>query len=201
MKQLGSRAEASLPRLTFFGAPTLVRRSPGIDCLRGLFASWVMFSHLIPWSALAVGGGGAAVLMDHLTTLFRPHGETHPAVLGFIVLSGYCIHRNGFRRDHLEVRPYAIRRWFRIVPVYVLGILCGALVVGVALSTSKHEFVASVTGTPEISFGGLVWKLSTLPAVLPSVYFKAFQGNAPLATVAAEMWLYAVYALVAVIAL
>jgi peptidoglycan/LPS O-acetylase OafA/YrhL len=178
--------------------PTISARSAGIDCLRGAFATWVLLAHLLPWSVLAGATPGPAQhAMTRLIDLFQRHGETHPAVLGFIVLSGYCIHRNGFRAGDVRVRSYAIRRVFRIAPVYVLATVAGAL-----LFLNSHRadpaLASTLTGTPHITASGLLVKLAALGALVPSEYAHSFQGNAPLVTVAAEMWLYLVYAAVVV---
>src|SRR5436305_2043135 len=81
-------------------APQLRGRSGGIDAIRGLFALWVLLTHLIPWSVAVQGNDAVPNILrtshDLLQQLFHPSIERHPAVLGFIVLSGYCIHRNGF---------------------------------------------------------------------------------------------------------
>ena len=169
--------------------------------MRGAFALWVLFTHLLPWAESA--NGAQSVFEEasiRVIRLFSGNGETHPAVLGFIVLSGYCIHRNGFRHDDLRVKAYAIRRVFRIVPVYVAATALG-IVLFLVVAPGHETFVEGATGTPAITLAGTLAKLSTIAAVVPSTYAESFQGNAPLVTVAAEMWLYAVYALVAVILL
>jgi peptidoglycan/LPS O-acetylase OafA/YrhL len=166
-------------------------RSPGIDCLRGAFALYVLFAHLVPWALTAQGTNTVFTgVIDRLIRVTQGHFETNPAVLGFIVLSGYCIHRNGLRADTFNLRGYAIRRAYRIVPVYLLGCAVGAILLGASSSAIAH----ALTATPDITFGGMLAKLSTVSAVVPSTYGPSFQGNAPLVTVAAEMWLYAFYA-------
>jgi peptidoglycan/LPS O-acetylase OafA/YrhL len=168
-------------------------RSPGIDCLRGLFALYVLFGHLVPWALVVhVTQTPATDVDDWLIRVFQGHSETSPAVLGFIVLSGYCIHRNGLRVDSLNLRAYATRRAFRIVPVYLAGCAVGVLLFAL---NSSDPVAQALTGTSAITFDGLAAKLTTISAVLPSAYAPSFQGNAPLVTVAAEMWLYAFYAL------
>jgi peptidoglycan/LPS O-acetylase OafA/YrhL len=179
-------------------APIFSRRSDGLDLLRAVLALWVVFAHLVPWSDV-VGPSVSAPLpllwtMRTLGAVFQSAGETHPAVLGFIVLSGYCIHRNGFRRRGGDLGGYAIRRAFRIYPVYVLATLVGiALFI---LSASISPTVAGVlAGTAEITGACTAVKLVGLSAIFPSFHECAFQGNAPLATVMVEMWLYGIYPL------
>ena len=98
-------------------------RSDGIDVLRAIFALWVVLAHLVPWSVLAHGPDAVphwiAELADLIQRVFQPIGELHPAVVAFIVLSGYCIHRAGLRAPGTgEIAGYAIRRFFRIMPLY-----------------------------------------------------------------------------------
>ena len=88
-------------------------RSEGIDLLRAFFALWVLFAHLVPWAGLVSDGSILLrFLFAGLGRVFQPAAETHPAVLGFMVLSGYCIHRNGFRRLEGSPKQDALRRFF-----------------------------------------------------------------------------------------
>jgi peptidoglycan/LPS O-acetylase OafA/YrhL len=178
------------------GAPLSTKRSDGIDLLRALFALWVVFAHLIPWAQYVQGPDAVpaamTLLMRGLALLFQPVGELHPAVLGFIVLSGYCIHRNGFRRTAGDLAEYSVRRAFRIYPVYALATLTG--LVGFVASLSLAPAAArALSGTDELSVMFILVKLSGLSAFVPAWNDGAFQGNAPLATVMVEMWLYAFY--------
>jgi peptidoglycan/LPS O-acetylase OafA/YrhL len=166
-------------------------RSPGIDCLRGFLALYVLFGHMVPWALITTGNTTIVTRISNwLVATFQGHSETNPAVLGFIVLSGYCIHRNGLRAGNFNVRGYAIRRAFRIAPVYILGSAIGVVLL-VGASPTGHLLAE----TPSISVGGVLTKLATIGALVLSKYFESFQGNAPLGTVAAEMWLYVFYAL------
>ena len=176
-------------------APTIVSRSEGLDFLRATLALWVLFSHLMPWAdILHLGNALLHAVIKLSTTLFQPNAETHPAVLGFIVLSGYCIHRNGFRRSR-ENNPkvYAVRRFFRIWPVYFLASLTGVILF--KLSSSLDSTMASMfLGTQEVTISGFIWKVTGASALIPAFYLGSWLGNAPLTTVAVEIWLYVAYA-------
>ncbi len=173
------------------GDPVRRDRSPGIDCLRGALALYVLFGHLLPWALYAEHSSNVLTSVNGwLIRVFQGHGETNPAVLGFIVLSGYCIHRNGLRAENRDIRAYAIRRVFRIVPVYLLGCL-----LGVVLLADAGPLAHYLTTAPQLSLAGIAAKLTAIGAVVPSAYAQSFQGNAPLVTVAAEMWLYLLYVL------
>lgn len=171
-------------------APLNTTRSPLIDLLRACLAIWVLVgAHLVFW-AVFVGQPVSAVQVQWLVDVFQPAGELHPAVLCFIVLSGYCIHRNGLRRG--GVLPYAVRRAFRIYPVYLLatvfGIVCFTIAAGVAPNIAH-----ALTGTSAISARCVAARLTLLSAIVPDAGGCTFQGNAPLDTVMVEMLLYVAY--------
>lgn len=172
---------------------TTVARSDGIDLVRFALALYVIVSHLAEWEPHAP----TLEAFGRVTVeLFQSHGETNPAVVAFIVLSGYCIHRNGCRRTRWNTQSYVVKRAFRIVPVYLLACLVGAGLFAVSLRASPALAVRT-TATSQITLAGLAAKLTAIAALLPlpHVYAASYQANAPLATVAAEIWLYAVYAL------
>lgn len=128
-----------------------------------------------------------------LTRIFQGNGETHPAVLGFIVLSGYCIHRTGFLAG-AKLGSYAVRRSFRILPVYFAAIAAG--VAGFVITTRVLANPGmEVAGTAELSAGCIAAKALALPTVYQPLHRCAFQGNAPLNTVMTEIALYIVYPL------
>jgi peptidoglycan/LPS O-acetylase OafA/YrhL len=176
-------------------APVLRHRSAGLDCLRAAFALYVIFSHVIPWAGFAQGAGAVpnwlVQLNGGLIRIFQSTGETNPGVLGFIVLSGYCIHRSGFRAGSADLRDYALRRFWRIMPIYIVASIVGALAATWVLTLSPRA--AAITATTDINLGCLAGKLVGVPAVWPSSYRCSYAGNAPLATVTAEIALYAVY--------
>jgi peptidoglycan/LPS O-acetylase OafA/YrhL len=70
--------------------PRILRRSDGIDSLRAALALWVLFSHLATWGPLSETGSWGALerLEGYGVDAFQGRGETHPAVVAFIVLSG-----------------------------------------------------------------------------------------------------------------
>ncbi|SEA62999.1 Peptidoglycan/LPS O-acetylase OafA/YrhL, contains acyltransferase and SGNH-hydrolase domains [Paraburkholderia sartisoli] len=157
---------------------------------------WVVITHMVPW-VLTIQKQAAIPIaltsvMNWLTSLFQANGETHPAVVGFIILSGYCIHRSGLRSYRDDIVSYAVRRFFRIYPVFFIATIFGvaAFLVGFAINSAA---VPSVSGTFSISAVHVVEKLVALEAINPNGYFSSIQGNGPLQTVAVEMWLYAAY--------
>ena len=180
-------------------APIIRNRSDGIDFMRAFFALWVMAAHLVPWSARVVGDAERTVLEQifrAIARVFQSYGETHPAVLGFIVLSGYCIHRNGARRDNnFAMKGYALRRIFRIWPVYVLAVLVGIVLFFVSF-TQDSEMAQALLGTTGISAPCVIAKLTGVSSFIPTLHVCSFQGNAPLTTAMVEIWLYVLYGVV-----
>lgn len=179
-------------------APIDRRRSDGIDALRGVLALWVLFAHLVPWVAMVQGREavpeGLRFLSARLVKLFQPNGELHPAVVAFIALSGYCIHRAGFRDrpDHLSA--YAIRRSLRILPVFFIATAIGIGAFWLAAILDPH-WASVLSGTRNIGLSCLLAKLTGVAAFVPSFHPCSFAGNAPLATVMVESWLYVGYGL------
>ncbi|WP_081627010.1 acyltransferase [Bordetella sp. FB-8] len=183
-------------KLTLIDLPVApIRRSDGIDLLRGVLAIWVCLSHAQGW-VIYLGHPSQFLnaTAGFLTTLFQSNGQTHPAVVGFIVLSGYCIHLGGFRRSRGKLRTYAVRRFFRIWPVYILACLVGAIAF---LASEKVNATAAsaLSGTDRISLACMATKLSGVSAFIPTLHQCSFEGNAPLTTVMVEIWLYVVYAI------
>ncbi|WP_353439145.1 hypothetical protein [Polynucleobacter sp. UK-FUSCHL-C3] len=162
-------------------------------------AIWVLVANGLGWTTYLGRLNSDSILWYvnvALLKIFQASGETHPAVLGFIVLSGYCIHRNGFRLGNsFSLKSYAIRRSFRILPVYWL-----ASIIGVALwflgMQNDGKLVEALTGTSSISLGCFLVKISGVASFIPTLFTCSFQGNAPLATAIVESWLYVFYGIV-----
>lgn len=169
-------------------------RSQGIDALRAIFALWVMLlAHLIPWTRSDVPI--LAPLANWLIRAFQGGAPqdlpTHPAVLAFIVLSGYCIHKSGLRGS---VSAYAIRRLFRIYPIFVAATLFGLAASAFCLWYSP-EAASKFSLNARIHLECLGAKLTSLASFQPlqSRGVCRYYGNGPLNTVMAEIALYAVY--------
>jgi peptidoglycan/LPS O-acetylase OafA/YrhL len=182
--------------MAILDSPLSKKRSYGIDVLRGILALWVLFSHLESWTRITQGEQAVPVflhwIMGASARIFQPHGETNPAVLGFIVLSGYCIHRNGLRGPDDDIAVYFTRRFFRIYPIYVLAVLWGLLCFTLSVEVSPG-LARTLSGTSSLSLWYVGAKLAGLSDIIPWMHAFTFQGNAPLHTVMVEIWLYALY--------
>lgn len=177
--------------------PKISGRSEGIDLMRGVCAVAVLlFAHLIFWSDLVHQDVPPSLLVVGrvLILIFQKHGELNPFVLAFIVLSGYCIHRNGLRPGS-GLKKFLIRRIFRIVPVFLLATVLGIYLFGVSVNIDAR-LASILTGTSEIKGECLAAKLLLIPALLPVAHPCDFLGNAPSLTVMVELVLYIFYALI-----
>lgn len=187
----------SYPKQLLTEVPVSTVRSGGIDAARGFFALWVLFAHLIPMATYSQGEGAVPSLLvwisGALERLFQPVNELNPAVVGFIVLSGYCIHRTGFRSATSDVGRYAVKRLFRIFPTYLLASVFGLVGFATAIAINS-DLGKALSGTTAIEPICIAAKLFALSAFVPNFHTCAFIGNAPLATVMVEIVLYAFYA-------
>jgi peptidoglycan/LPS O-acetylase OafA/YrhL len=183
--------------------PVLRGRSNGIDFLRGWFSLQVLiFAHVIFWAGYAQGPTAVArparLVAGALITAFQGHAELNPAVLAFIVMSGYCIHRNGLRPEK-SLGPYSIRRIFRIVPIFVLATVLGVVFFYLS-SVIDPKVTIALNGTPNIPPLCVAAKLTAVASLWPLAHPCDFAGNAPLLTVMVEIGLYAFYGLTFAIA-
>lgn len=173
-----------------------------LDALRGLVAIVVFLSHWHLWSAFVPVGAVERFVRAFLdncyaTVVFAtwPTGAHHPAVLGFFVLSGFCIHYPyEWRRTRgdlaLPVGQYYRRRFRRIMPAYWVASLLGlAFVLAEHLRPSGLALLQFHSQSSPlhalVRFGGVA-------GLFPE---EVFVGNYILNTVASEIVVYAVYPL------
>ncbi|MCA9880650.1 MAG: acyltransferase, partial [Thermomicrobiales bacterium] len=178
-------------------APSIRRHSIGLDAIRGVLALSVVFTHLIPWTQVAQGAeampGPLVAGRAFATRLFQPSAELGPGVLAFIVLSGYCIHRAGFRASGGSIARYAVRRTFRILPVFIVATMIG--IAGFLTALRLDPIVGTqLSGTIAIDPACVAAKLAGVAALVPVFHPCSYAGNAPLTTVMVEFWLYVAYA-------
>ncbi len=169
-----------------------------LGVLRFLLALWVFLAHTVPWYAvvhhqkLPIIGKIMAILRK-----LQSNGELHPAVIGFLVLSGYVISSSFKMEKQLPIsaiKAWAIRRFFRIYPIYLLGVLFGLVFWTLSKSNPLNVLLSS---TNHLNAGCVMAKATLLSALTPFGYPNcALQGNSPLITAAAEMGLYAIYGVI-----
>lgn len=186
---------------TIFSIPKYQERNSLLSILRWFLAGYVLFVHSVPWYSF-YGRDIADYLVrinSILSKVFQSSGETCPAVIAFITISGFCIHRNGMRKNAYDLKKYLLRRLFRIFPLLILGTLVSCLVFSLLGNDPK---IIGITATNNITVLGLIYKFSGIFAFFPKHYSSlAYQANAPLVTCIVEVWLYISYAVIAKIVL
>ena len=177
-----------------------VTKSSSLEGLRFLLAIWVFFAHLLPWHSYSTGSlttnqTGLNDFFQTLSQITQPKSSLHPAVIGFLVLSGYVIAVGFDQKTYLRLKfkfigSWLIRRGFRILPVYLLSVLLGAVIYSLLEGTKEQN----LSGTQILSYPCLLAKSLSISSFYPGGYPNcAFQGNAPLVTTAAEISLYFVF--------
>jgi len=171
--------------------------------LRGACAGVVFLSHWHLWSGFAPQGAIETAVRRAFDGIYEvfvigtwPLGGHHPAVLGFFVLSGFCIHfpfewrlRQGGGAP--SWREYFRRRFLRIMPVYWGACLLGFAFV--ALEWARPGGLPLLTLHAAAPAAHVAVRLAGVSGVYPD---EIFAGNYLLNTVAVEMLMYAAYPLV-----
>jgi peptidoglycan/LPS O-acetylase OafA/YrhL len=107
------------------GAPRLSLHGR-IDACRGILAFLVVMAHAVDMCRV-LQPRAFATLPEPLDRLLRCTVETGIYwVMGFFVISGYCIHLSVdrlLRRDRFPLRVYVVARLTRILPLYYVGLL------------------------------------------------------------------------------
>lgn len=103
---------------------------PRIDRLRGLLAIGVLLGHAIDLAQLSASHPSGTLFSIAMAT--RPY-YGFVSVVGFIVLSGYCIARSTMNRFSLG--EYAMMRVTRVYPLLIVAVLLTALVEWVAVGS------------------------------------------------------------------
>lgn len=172
-----------------------------LDIFRGLCALAVFLSHLHLWSFFPTRSAAEEALrrvfdvgvfaFDWLT--WRTGGQ-HPAVIGFLVLSGFCIHLSVLRAQAKDGRvawgDYFRRRLVRILPVYWCGAALGLLFV--VLQTTAPVPDATLALNARADIADVVVRFAGLSALYPH---ELLVGNGILNYVSVELMLYLGYPL------
>jgi peptidoglycan/LPS O-acetylase OafA/YrhL len=103
---------------------------PRIDRLRGLLAIGVLLGHAIDLAQKSASNPSGTLFSMAMAT--RPYFG-FVCVVGFIVLSGYCIARSTMNRFSLG--EYTVMRVTRVYPLLVVAVLLTALVEWVAVDS------------------------------------------------------------------
>lgn len=175
-----------------FTIPRNSQRNSNIALLRMCLALYILFFHAIPrYKFYGYDMTGLWDIQVLLIKALQCGDETNPVVIAFLVISGYCIHRNGLRHNHKAVGNFLKRRLLRILPMLTLG-----TVLGVAVFTClKHDpRILIITNTQSIELKSVLYKFLGLFAWSPYRFEESVHlGNGPLITCIVEGWLYLFY--------
>lgn len=166
--------------------------NPFIGLLRLLLAIYVLLFHAIPRYAFYEHDVGSLwTLQSALIKIFNDADQTNAAVIAFIVISGYCIHRNGLRTNYQDVKKFYIKRCWRIFPMLFIGTLLGCVIF---LNLQHDPNIHVISNTKQITLTAFIYKMSGLFAFIPYKFEQFVHlGNGPLLTCILECWLYLLY--------
>lgn len=173
-----------------------------VDILRGVCALTVFLNHWVLWSNFAPIGRMESGLhrwligsFELFTVLTWPTGGQHPALVGFFILSGFCIHVPfEHQMCQPEFRPrwrdYFVRRAKRILPVYWTCVLLGLVVVAAehGRPSGNALLVLHTSATP----AQVAARIGCYGGLWPE---EIFAGNYILGTVGVEILFYLAYPL------
>ena len=177
-------------------------RLASLDGFRGACGLAVFLTHWFLWANFLPNSEAQWLLHDSLKTAYGlfcqltwNSGGQHPAVLGFFVLSGFCIHASRARRGVSAAVPHEWRRYFlsrsrRILPVYWWGALLGMGFVWLQniWPTPNPLLIPHAAGDGR----DLLLRVFALPALVPR---DVILGNWTLNTVSTEIVIYTLYPL------
>jgi len=143
-----------------------------IEALRGFAALYVFAGHLVLLRILEKDSTGALI--------FRFGQEV---VMLFFVVSGFAVYFSTWQHDDRSFRPYFLRRFKRIYPIFLLAILI------------------SIVLTPELVIGGPglfqsvgnIFMLQDFGTGKPGVWVSPLGGNTPLWSLSYEWWFYMMF--------
>jgi peptidoglycan/LPS O-acetylase OafA/YrhL len=154
---------------------------PRIDRLRGLLAIGVLLGHAIDLAQLSAANPSGTLYSVALAT--RPfYGFI--CVVGFIVLSGYCIARSTMKGFSLG--QYTVKRVTRVYPLLIVAVLLTALLEWVAFDSPSRP---------------VMWTLGrdVRKFIAALAGFSGFKGHfgalAPAYTISFELLYYAIWGL------
>ena len=105
-----------------------------IDFLRGLSAFGIVLYHVrvdlwIGWVAISTQPESFSIFDRAAALLSIPIPFLRASVMLFFLVSGFCIHYSYSASGRsLELKPYSIRRFFRIYPPYLAAVVFGVLI-------------------------------------------------------------------------
>lgn len=169
------------------------RPNPGklieLDSLRGFMALWVYLTHFM--FLLGIGKSGIAGLISNGSM----------AVSVFMILSGFAI-TTSLLATPQTYGQYMARRFFRIYPIYLVGLMLGLLTswtypdllqsLGWAAPSDISRIAARTAGETEALWPHLLGHLTLIHGAIPDslLYGSALSFNSPAWSLSLEMQFY-----------
>jgi peptidoglycan/LPS O-acetylase OafA/YrhL len=164
-----------------------------IDVCRGLFAYLVVAAHAFELSCTLDPRWGESLPEAVRRFLFYGSGSGVYYVMGFFVLSGYCI-QGSVRRmasdDGFPLKTYMIARLTRILPLYYLALLFAAVVESAMVSWSVR---------PTVWRNGLSGQVLLCQTLLIQNFTQTFGSFAPSWSITNEVAYYVLFGLIAAV--
>lgn len=182
-----------MSRSSIFSIPSYDKYNGSITLARIALSLYVLFGHSVFWYDYYFNDVNPILRSINLCLykIFQGSGETNLAVIAFITISGYCIHRQGMRLAEWDIKLFLQRRFFRIYPVLLMATIFSAVVYYYLSADPK---IVTITFTQHISLSALIYKLSGLFAFIPNNFKDlVYLGNGALMTCCVEFWLYIFY--------
>jgi len=142
--------------------------------VRGFAATYVFAGHLFLERILPE--------TNPLRFLF---GFGQEAVMLFFLISGFVIYYSTERRADITFREYALRRFLRIYPIFLI-----ALVLSVLCARDIHVLGYQLTVRQVL---GNLFMFQDFKGGKPGVFTDALGGNAPLWSLTYEWWFYMLF--------
>ena len=171
--------------------PALIERLPFVEGVRGLAALIVVVYHAIYPSVVFPGTLLHADLGQALAYPFWPATEM---VELFILVSGFSLAYSEDRRRQTRpptaARVFALRRAWRILPVFYVALAAGLVVL--AIAPTRYLDGVRILQPQNITAGGLLSHTVLLHSLVPE---WQYQGNGPLWSMGVEAQLYLLFPL------
>ncbi len=136
------------------------RHYPILDELRFILAFWVVMSHFGVFPLFA-GADTSRWIVRDLSRLWNTSTYGVPAVIGFFIISGFCIHLPYKKASKLTIGRFYARRYIRIL----IPVAC-ALTISRLAGNREPIF-----GQDTVLWHGVLWSL-----VCEEIYYAVYPG-------------------------
>lgn len=139
------------------------RHYPILDALRFVLAFWVVMSHFGVFPLFA-GADTSGLMLRGLSRVWDTSTYGIPAVIGFFIISGFCIHLPYSQNVKLLVGRYYARRYIRIL----IPVACALVISRLA---GNHQ---PIFGQDTVLWSSVLWSL-----VCEEIYYAIYPAIRP----------------------